>query len=80
MNPDSATTKRVEVNLQNSSEAIQELVSAIWTRMDSWGVAGVGGYWKPELNVVVMPGAQSRLIEVQRLLSHSGIEVRGYEP
>ncbi len=78
MNSDSTGSKRAQFSLENSTLAIQELVEAIWLRMDSWGIAGAGGYWKPELNVVVMPGAQSRLIEIQQLLDDSGIEVKGY--
>ncbi|HID75488.1 MAG TPA: hypothetical protein EYP56_05765 [Planctomycetaceae bacterium] len=55
--------------------AIEELISAIWQRIDSWGVAGRGMYWRPVLNVRVAPGGQRRFAELEILLDQSGVEV-----
>jgi hypothetical protein len=57
--------------------AVQPLVDAIWRMIDSWGIAGTNGYWKPELRVSVLPGGQQRLNELQTLLDESGFIVRG---
>ncbi|MGY8767325.1 MAG: hypothetical protein ACKVH8_02680 [Pirellulales bacterium] len=60
----------------NARTAIDEMVNKIWKRIDTWGIAGTGGYWKPILNVEVGPGADWRFNQLQTLLEGSGIEVR----
>ena len=80
MNSDSRSSKSVTVSLDNPRTALEDLVEAIWVRMDSWGVAGVGGYWKPELSVIVLPGAEEKFHEIKRLLADSGFDVREYKP
>ena len=62
------------IQLQQSTEAaIQPLVDAVWKRVDGWGIAGPGVYWKPELHVSVTPGAETRFLHLQALLQDSGI-------
>jgi hypothetical protein len=55
--------------------SIDEFVSAIWQHMEQWGIAVVGGYWKPILVVEVGPGADERFEELKTLLEGSGMEV-----
>jgi hypothetical protein len=57
-------------------KAVDELVSAIWDYMDTWGIAGRGMYWKPVLSVHVASGGQSRFNDLKALLEDSGLEVR----
>ena len=56
-------------------DAIEELVGAVRRRMNSWGSAGNGSFWRPVLVVDLKPGGQQRLIDLMHLLSDSGIEL-----
>ena len=58
-------------------ESVDELVAAVWDRIDSWGTAGRGMYWRPRLNLEVEPGGQRRYTELQSLLADSGFDVHG---
>jgi hypothetical protein len=57
------------------STSVDPFVSAIWKRMNSWGIAAENGYWKPVLRVAVGPGADSRFEELRTLLDRSGLVV-----
>ncbi len=63
----------------SSEQAVIQLVDALWTKIDSWGMAGVNGYWKPQLKIVVLPGAERRFGEIELLLHNSGLEVEGIQ-
>ncbi len=63
----------VEGSLMNS---IDGFVSKIWDRIEQWGIAVAGGYWKPVLNVQVAQGADERFEELRTLLEGSGLEVQ----
>jgi len=54
---------------------IDEFVSAVWEHTDRWGLAVLGGYWKPVLHVEVAPGGEARFAELESLLGGSGLEV-----
>ncbi len=56
-------------------DSMEEFVSAIWTHVETWGMAVSGGYWKPTLKVTVFPGAETRFWELQALLAGSGLDV-----
>ncbi len=65
-----------EVRLSGrTQDGMEELVSAVWTHMKGWGIAGKNLYWKPTLVIDVAPGAEHRFNEVQALLSDSGMDV-----
>ncbi len=66
------TTIRLSGPLAAHTDAI---VSAVWDRMESWGLAVLGGYWKPVLSVRVAPGAERRFLELQRAFRNSGLTV-----
>ena len=53
-----------------------EFVSKIWDRIEQWGIAVAGGYWKPVLRRHVAQGADERFEEMQTLLDGSGLEVQ----
>ena len=57
-------------------DSVDALVSAIWRQMESWGIAGRRMYWRPVLNVYVMPDGQQRFAELDRLLDGSGLGVQ----
>ncbi len=74
---DSRSNRRVRISLDDGPvSAVEDLVQTIWRRIDTWGVAGVGGYWKPELSIVVMPGGETQFRQLILLLQDSGIELR----
>ena len=57
-------------------DEVDTLISKLWQRVDSWGIAVAGGYWKPVLHVSVMSGAEQRFEEFRVLMDGSGLEVQ----
>ena len=69
-------TRPVEIRIDNSmTAAVDSLVSKIWERIDGWGTAGPGAYWKPMLQIQIGRGAQYRVDEIRSLMRGSGISV-----
>lgn len=56
-------------------QARTDLSKALQGRVDSWGMALAGGYWKPKVVVTIDPNAQHRYEQLQRVLQGSGIDV-----
>jgi hypothetical protein len=70
-----ATLGRTIIRWDGSTErSIDPLVHAVWRVIDSWGIAGSNGYWRPTLRVHVGPGGAQRAAELEQLLAHSGID------
>jgi hypothetical protein len=68
------------IPLQGSTVAsVDNLVGAVWDRIDSWGMAGRGMYWRPTLTMEVEPGGERRYAELHALLADSGFDVRGQQ-
>ncbi|MGL4594624.1 MAG: hypothetical protein ACRCUY_07850 [Thermoguttaceae bacterium] len=64
------------VPIINSKElAVDQLVKQIWEFMDSWGSAGDKMYWRPVLQVTVIPGGEKRFQELQQMLRGSGLVI-----
>lgn len=59
-----------------TGQSVDEIVSALWDRVESWGIAGKGLYWRPVLSAEVLPGGQQRFDELATLLHGSGLELR----
>lgn len=57
------------------TQARTDLSKALQGRVDSWGMALAGGYWKPKIVVTIDPNAQHRYEQLQRVLQGSGIDV-----
>ena len=57
------------------SNDIESLIARIWDRMERWGLAIPGGYWKPVLKIDVQPEAEHRFRELSALLRDSGMIV-----
>ena len=55
--------------------AVQTLVTKIWQRIDSWGVAGPGVYWRPKLSMTVSPDGEAIYAELKVLLRNSGLQL-----
>jgi hypothetical protein len=55
--------------------AIPPFVDALWRRIDSWGTAGYGAYWKPTLQVAVDPNAEDVYQLFVRLMESSGLQI-----
>ncbi len=68
-----AKTINFEASPQQRAEALAKLIA---DRVDSWGLALSGGYWKPILVVEVAPDADWRFNQLQQLLDGSGLEVQ----
>lgn len=60
---------------EDLGQNLDAFVDAVWRHMDRWGLAVLGGYWKPILTVDVKPGGEERFAELQMLLRGSGMEV-----
>ena len=69
-------TRELAVPLSGAmSNDIESLIARIWDRMERWGLAIPGGYWKPVLKIDVLPEAEHRFRELSALLRDSGMIV-----
>ena len=73
---DSGAAKREIRCTGPTEEAVEQFVSTMWEQMRGWGIAGRGMYWRPVLNLHVLPGGQQRAAELKDLLSGSGLDVK----
>lgn len=58
------------------ASSVDPLVDRLWKEIDSWGVAGYGAYWKPELRMEVGSDARYQYEVLSRLLDGSGLAVK----
>jgi hypothetical protein len=72
--PDRAAV-RVPIG-ESVDQAIDQLVNQIWNQIEGWGLAEIGGFWKPVLRLATqdIQGA-ARADELARKLQDSGIEI-----
>lgn len=61
---------------ENTLDAVDELAAVVAERVETWGMAGRGMYWRPLLVVEVAPGGEARFAELQALLADSGLDIR----
>src|SRR5262249_10299639 len=61
---------------ERTDDAVDQLVAAVRTYTKSWGMAGRGMYWKPQLVLNVNPNAESRAADLQAILADSGWDVK----
>ena len=57
------------------SESAEGLVAQVWQQVERWGVAGVNGYWKPELVFRVADNGRLKYRQLVELMRGSGIEI-----
>jgi hypothetical protein len=75
----SAAAEDVVTMEGDTVEAIDEIVAQVRERIQGWGLAGDGLYWRPVLVLNVGPNAQRRASDLARLLKNSGLEIRAAE-
>ena len=64
------------INITPTAEnSVEQLVNNIWKLIESWGMAEVGGYWKPVLRLSATPDGVHRAKQLATLLEGSGIEI-----
>lgn len=68
-----STTIAFEDSPQQRAEQLAKVVAE---RVDQWGIALTGGYWKPVLEVEVAADAEWRFHQLQQLLASSGLDVQ----
>ena len=56
-------------------DSIDSFVQALHQYTKQWGIALAGGYWKPELHVIVSPGGEEHYYQLRQYLRRSGIDV-----
>ena len=66
---------RVIYFLSNPDKAVDDLINIVVERMELWGMAGEGMYWRPVLGVRVEPDGRQRFDQVNHLLDGSGLRV-----
>ena len=66
-----------EISLDQSVHDISEdFAAAVKERIEDWGIAGSGMYWKPVLELTVEPNAEMTATRIVHLLRDSGVEVQ----
>ena len=70
-----ATGSVISLN-QSTKQISDEFVEALRTRVDQWGLAGNGLYWRPVLELHIGPDAAQTARGVSQLLRGSGVEVK----
>jgi hypothetical protein len=68
-------TKEIPLT-ERTEDSVEDLVASVWQRVETWGSAGRGMFWRPVLSVEVAPGADGRYADLQTLLADSGLEVK----
>ncbi|MCA9140204.1 MAG: hypothetical protein KDB00_25710 [Planctomycetales bacterium] len=56
--------------------ATLQMATAVRNRIERWGAAAPGARWSPRLMVDVMPGAEKRFMELERLMTGSGLPIQ----
>jgi hypothetical protein len=61
---------------ERTDQSVDQLVGAVRTYTKTWGMAGRGMYWKPQLVLQVYPNGEGRANDLQTLLAESGWDVK----
>lgn len=75
-NSSAAAGKQFPFN-SNPAAAYDDLLTAVDNRIEDWGMAGQGLYWRPVIELRVSADGDSRVDPLVRLLEHGGAELRG---
>ena len=71
-----ATGQERTIGFESGSiAAVDVMVEEIWKRIDSWGIAGQGSFWKPQLRIQVESGGEYRFTALQQMLQNSGLVI-----
>jgi len=74
------TDKKIIPFDSQTMSAVEPLIAAVWERIESWGIAGRGMYWRPLLRFSVAPDAETRFQELSTLLEGSGLLIERKPP
>jgi hypothetical protein len=80
--PDVGTNdERVTIELGSAPtlDSVPTLVSEIQKKIESWGPAVQSGYWRPQLELRVIPGGEQRYQDLAVLLKDSGLELKAHK-
>lgn len=58
-----------------TDESVDQLVTAVQDRIKTWGIAGRGLYWRPQLILEVGHSGEGRFAELEALLADSGFDI-----
>jgi hypothetical protein len=76
-NKRSIDSQAQEISLDQSVHDISEnFAAAVKDRIEDWGLAGSGMYWKPVLELTIEPNAEMTASRIAHLLRDSGVEVQ----
>ena len=71
----SASYQRMSIPIEKDTvKTVDQLVDRVWKIIDSWDIAGTGGYWKPELVFEVGEDGNPAYEEIAKLLKGSGLD------
>jgi len=70
---------RVVYFMTDPGKAADDLIDIVVERMELWGMAGEGMYWRPVLEVSIEPGGRQRFEQLDYLLDGSGLRVESSE-
>ena len=74
---DQANSPPVVVPLRPRTEdSVDQLVTEVQGRIEDWGLAGRGLYWRPQLILEVGSGGEGRYADLESLLADSGFDVK----
>lgn len=73
--PGTRQTHQVFPTADNPGGAIDPLVKAVHQRMRTWGIAGAGAYWVPQMILTVEDDGEWQASQLEGLLQNSGVEV-----
>lgn len=75
--PEKGTRQELQIFRHDGSvqAVVDPFVDAVRSRLDSWGIAGQGIYWRPVLQIQVQQRADGNYRQLFKLLENSGIEV-----
>ena len=75
--PEKGTRQELQIFRHDGSvqAVVDPFVDAVRSRLESWGIAGQGIYWRPVLQIQVQQRADGNYRQLFKLLENSGIEV-----
>jgi hypothetical protein len=77
VHPEQPSDSAVVVPLrQRTDDSVDQLVSEVQKRIEHWGLAGRGLYWRPQLILEVGHSGEGRYADLEALLADSGFDVK----
>jgi hypothetical protein len=61
---------------QRTDDSVDQLVDQVQKRIEDWGLAGRGLYWRPQLILEVGQSGEGRYADLEALLADSGFDVK----